>query len=127
MSEFGDALRDAMKMRGLSQVQLGKNVGVSDCAISKYVNGISIPRKKRIASIEQSLGLERGTLQRCADADKSRLDEIDNCNIEEDDETREEKILKAWKRGERTPYEVAEITGYPIKVVKKYLPLGLER
>ena len=119
MSEFGDALRDAIKMRGMSQRQLGMNIGVSECAVSKYVAGTMIPRKKRIASIEQSLGLERGTLQRCADADK--------INEEDDDETREEKILKAWKRGERTPYEVAEITKYPIKIVKKYLPLGLER
>ena len=119
MSEFGDALRDAIKMRGMSQRQLGMNIGVSECAVSKYVAGTMIPRKKRIASIEQSLGLEKGTLQRCADADK--------CDVEDDDETREEKILKAWKRGERTPYEVAEITGYPIKIVKKYLPLGLER
>ena len=118
MSKFGDALRAAIKDRKMSQRQLGSNIGVSEYTVSKYVNGLSVPRKKRVMSIEQTLALEIGTLQKLIDEEGK---------VTDDEETREEKILKAWKRGERTPYEVAEITGYPIKVVKKYLPLGLER
>lgn len=39
----------------------------------------------------------------------------------------EQEILKAWKRGDRTPYEVAKITGYTLKTIAKYLPMGLEQ
>lgn len=118
MSKFGDGLRDALKMRAMSQKQLGKNVGASEFTISKYVNGLSMPRKSRIASIEQSLALERGSLQRLADEDAGEA---------EDEETRQDKILKAWQRGKYSPSQVAERTGYPIHIVGKYLPLGLER
>lgn len=37
---------------------------------------------------------------------------------------REQDILSAWKCGERTIYEVSEITGYPVKTVVKYIPLS---
>lgn len=40
---------------------------------------------------------------------------------------REEEILKAWKRGERSPEEICEITGYSMKEIGLYLPLGTER
>lgn len=34
----------------------------------------------------------------------------------------EEKILKAWGRGKRTAKEIAEVTGYSLKTVYKYIP-----
>ena len=40
---------------------------------------------------------------------------------------REEEILKAWARGKHSAEQVAKMTGYPLKVVGKYLPLGEER
>lgn len=34
----------------------------------------------------------------------------------------ESKVLKAWKRGERTAHEIAELTGLPLRTVYKYIP-----
>ena len=36
----------------------------------------------------------------------------------------EEKILKAWNRGERTLKEVMKITGYSYPTVRKYIPIS---
>lgn len=42
--EFGQYLRHLRISKGLSQFQLGKLVGVSDKAVSKWENGISKPK-----------------------------------------------------------------------------------
>lgn len=34
----------------------------------------------------------------------------------------EEKVLKAWNRGERIAEEVAEITKLPMKTIYRYIP-----
>ena len=34
----------------------------------------------------------------------------------------EEKVLKAWNRGERTAEEGAEITKLPMKTIYRYIP-----
>ena len=35
----------------------------------------------------------------------------------------EQTVLDAWKRGERTNQQVAEITGFTLDVINKYLPV----
>lgn len=35
----------------------------------------------------------------------------------------EAAVLKAWKRGERSAEEISEITGYPLKVIDRYVPV----
>lgn len=35
----------------------------------------------------------------------------------------EQTVLDAWKRGERTHQQVAEITGFTLDVINKYLPV----
>ena len=35
----------------------------------------------------------------------------------------EQTVLDAWKRGERTDQQVAEITGFTLDVINKYLPV----
>lgn len=35
----------------------------------------------------------------------------------------EQEVLDAWKRGERTHQQVAEITGFTLDVINKYLPV----
>lgn len=34
----------------------------------------------------------------------------------------ESVVLQAWKKGERTAEEIAEITGLPLKTVYNYIP-----
>ena len=38
----------------------------------------------------------------------------------------EQAVLDAWKRGERTHKQVAEITGFTLDVINKYLPVFKE-
>ena len=35
----------------------------------------------------------------------------------------EAAVLKAWKRGERSAKEISEITGYPLNVIDRYVPV----
>ena len=35
----------------------------------------------------------------------------------------ESAVLKAWKRGERSAEEISEITGYPLNVIDRYVPV----
>lgn len=37
----------------------------------------------------------------------------------------EAAVLQAWKRGERTAEEIAEITGLPLKTIYNYIPQSM--
>lgn len=41
---FGNFIRDMRTKRGLSQFQLGRLIGVSDKAVSKWESGTAVPR-----------------------------------------------------------------------------------
>lgn len=51
--KFGAFLRKQRKNNGLSQYQLGKLLGVSDRAVSKWENGLSKPSTKLLARISE--------------------------------------------------------------------------
>lgn len=76
---------------------------------------------KSASKIEEALLLAKGTLEAILKDDED--EEIRGHVASE----RECEILAAWKRGERTPEEVAEITGYSLDVVGLFLPLGIEK
>lgn len=52
-AKFGSFLRKLRKNKGLSQYQLGKMLGVSDRAVSKWENGLSHPTTKLLARISE--------------------------------------------------------------------------
>ena len=37
----------------------------------------------------------------------------------------ESVVLQAWKKGERTAEEIAEITGLPLKTIYNYIPQSM--
>ena len=51
--KFGAFLKKQRKNNGLSQYQLGKLLGVSDRAVSKWENGLSKPSTKLLARISE--------------------------------------------------------------------------
>lgn len=53
--EFGQYLRRLRVSNGLSQFQLGKLVGVSDRAVSKWENGISMPKSSVVYRLSEVL------------------------------------------------------------------------
>lgn len=55
--EFGQYLRQLRISKGLSQFQLGKLVGVSDKAVSKWENGISKPKTGIILKLSDILSV----------------------------------------------------------------------
>lgn len=55
-------LREARRLAGLTQVQLAKQLGVNQSAISDYEAGIRFPRLPKAVRIERLLGVPRGSI-----------------------------------------------------------------
>lgn len=53
---FSDSLYDLMKKRKISQRELAERTGLSDATISKYINGVQIP--KITAAINLAIALD---------------------------------------------------------------------
>ena len=62
--EFGDYLRSLREAKKLSQFQLGKLVGVSDKAVSKWENGYSKPKNSAILKLSEVLSVSAEQLLR---------------------------------------------------------------
>lgn len=120
--DFANKLRKLLREQGITQRQLARNINIGESQVNKYVRGMALPSADTLARIENTLGLYKGTLQ--AIVDEEDFDADGDLHVMS---TREEEILKAWNRGERTAEEVAEITGYPLRIVGLYLPLGIEK
>ena len=121
ITRFGEELKKILDDRGMTQTQLEKEVGLSRNMISRYVVGETTPSKRTVGRIEKTLSLEPGSLFCLVDAVKQQRE---TCYAPSKKET---AILRAWNRGEKTPYQVSLITGYSMREVGKYLPLGIEK
>lgn len=51
--KFGEFLRNRRTCNGMTQYQLGKLLGVSDRAVSKWENGLSKPNSKLLLKISE--------------------------------------------------------------------------
>ena len=54
---FGEFLRNIRKREGITQFQLGRLLGVSDRAVSKWENHLSKPKSKLLLKISDLFGL----------------------------------------------------------------------
>lgn len=70
--EFGQYLRRLRISNGLSQFQLGKLVGVSDRAVSKWENGISKPKASIILKLCNTLSVSADDLLKNMPDDKNK-------------------------------------------------------
>lgn len=120
---FGEFINEAIKRKGITKKQLAEEIGATQSSITRYTQGKTVPNDDTISKLEKALELESGSLKRIVDSEKGEKSNIKKRRIYEKNDT-ETNVLKAWRRGERTPYEVSEITGYSMKVVAKYLPVG---
>lgn len=59
---FGEYLRTIREEKDMSQFQLGKLVGVSDKAVSKWENGISKPKANIVLKLSEVLDVSADTL-----------------------------------------------------------------
>jgi transcriptional regulator with XRE-family HTH domain len=58
MQDFGKNLKLAMKAKGLSSLELGESIGVTQRMIQMYLNGSKTPTYKRLVKINELLGLD---------------------------------------------------------------------
>ena len=103
---------------GITMSQLEKEIGMAHGILTAYSKGHIVPSKRAVIRIERKLCLKEGTIEFLIDRP-----EHDEEDIGHKPSKREQKVLDAWNRVDRTPEQVAQITGYPIKVVGMYLPL----
>ena len=52
---FSGNLRTALYMAGKTQAELAKAIGVTDVSVSKWMNGVTVPRPKMVDKICQCL------------------------------------------------------------------------
>lgn len=55
--EFGEYLRKLREAKKLSQFQLGKIIGVTDKAVSKWENGYAFPKNIYILRLSETLNI----------------------------------------------------------------------
>lgn len=119
---FGEFIDEAIKRKGITKKQIAEEIGATQSSISKYTKNKVIPSDDTVLKLERILDLENGSLQKIID--DARAEKISMKKRKEVKNDVEEEVLRIWKRGERTPYEVSRITGYSMRVIARYLPVG---
>ena len=119
---FGEFIDEAIKRKGITKKQIAEEIGVTQSSISKYTKNKVIPSDDTVLKLERILDLKNGSLQKIID--DARAEKVSMKKRKEVKNDVEEEVLRVWKRGERTPYEVSRITGYSMRVIARYLPVG---
>lgn len=63
---LGDVLRRRREERGWGQAEIADRLGVTQQTVSRWENGDSLPRPRRLLEIAELLGLDSSTLHRLA-------------------------------------------------------------
>lgn len=63
---LGEVLRRRREERGWGQAELANRLGVTQQTVSRWENGDSLPRPRRLLEIAELLGLDSATLHRLA-------------------------------------------------------------
>ena len=58
MSELGDAIRAGRERRGLTQVELAREFGISKSAVNQWESGRNVPDQRKLGKLVQVLGLD---------------------------------------------------------------------
>lgn len=117
MTKFKKLLKGLLKERGMQQKDLADAIGVNAPVFTNWNSGKAQPSREKVRLMERALGVEEGTIEQTMNREMLPYEPLYNPS------KRELEILKAWKRGERTPEEVSKITGYSLEIVGKYLPI----
>ena len=119
---FGEFIDEAIKRKGITKKQIAEEIGATQSSISKYTKNKVIPSDDTVLKLERILDLKNGSLQKIID--DARAEKVSMKKRKEVKNDVKEEVLRVWKRGERTPYEVSRITGYSMRVIARYLPVG---
>src|SRR5690242_11869595 len=58
MSELGDAIRAGRERRGLTQVELAREFGISKSAVNQWESGKNVPDQRKLGTLVRVLGLD---------------------------------------------------------------------
>ena len=120
--KFGDFICERRKAVSLSQFQLGRLVGVSDKAVSKWENGTSKPKSSLLPKIAEELNVSIDELLNCKLKEKisSKEDNLSQKEIWEKAQSRLEELY-----GENAPLRVvSRLKAEKEKLEKTFLPLS---
>ena len=118
MTEFGMLINGECKRLKITRKELAQRCKIGSSIMCKYCRGTATPSPKTVIKIETELNLPEGSLEKTIE----RSDEP--VRVGYVPSKTELKILSVWNRGELTPEEVSKKTGYCMKTVNKYLPMG---
>lgn len=104
---MGEKLRMLIAERGVSQKELAQKAGVTEAAISHYINGDRSPRGAILLNIANALGTTTDFLLSVSKSEKNNIseNEIENCykllakNINQVNFEQKQRFLKLLLQG----------------------------
>ena len=90
----GNKIRELRKAKGFSQYQLGKLLGLSDKAVSKWEQGLALPRRTACEKLSGCLGFDFSVL----------ID--DELSADESEQLVREQVDKLWDKAEKRMKEL---------------------
>ena len=54
---IGRNIKRALERQGISQRQFAKNIGITECSLSRYINDTRVPKATMLAKIADTLGV----------------------------------------------------------------------
>ncbi|MBF1036146.1 MAG: helix-turn-helix transcriptional regulator [Parvimonas sp.] len=99
---FSTNLKEMLKERGKTQLELAEFVGVSDASVNNWVNGIKLPRMDKVDKICKFLNVKRSDL-----IEPKKPKTIDDLNL-----TGIERIAASHRDDEFTEEDLEDIQKY---------------
>lgn len=90
----GNKIRELRKAKGFSQYQLGKMCGLSDKAVSKWEQGLALPRRTACEKLSGCLGFDFSVM----------ID--DELSLDESEKLVREQVDKLWNKAEKRMKEL---------------------
>ena len=99
---FSTNLKEMLKERGKTQLELAEFVGVSDASVNNWVNGIKLPRMDKVDKICKFLNIKRSDL-----IEPKKPQSIDDLNL-----TGIERIAASHRDDDFTEEDLEDIQKY---------------
>lgn len=93
-SRIGGRIAFYLELSGLSQKQLAEKAGVTEAAISRYINGLREPRAITVAAIARALGVSVNDITETGTSNLEEAFQMVARNAKEIPEERRKQLIK---------------------------------
>ena len=62
VTKFGERIKELRVEKGITTIQMGKELGISDATVSRWENGLLIPKADSIFALAKFFGVSAGYL-----------------------------------------------------------------